>query len=183
MHRQGPVRRLLLIEHVPYAVQPGCRLNEALSVCEPSWNLPARTPAVISLYLWEKPKMKTCLVQNSSLPGPTRGICCFWTTEIAEGLLFLPRNPSSGVASTFEGWWSKRWRNYVCTSDAHWAWSCGKLHFYMLFPGWKQIFKLILFLIISQKFHSCVFSIINNGQISCNSVYLFWPIASFTTYS
>lgn len=83
----------LLIERVPYAVQPECRLNEALLVCEPSWNLPARTPAVISLYLWEKPKMKTCLVQDSSLPGPTHGICCFWTTERAEGLLFLPRNP------------------------------------------------------------------------------------------
>lgn len=94
MHAQaGPVQRRLLIEHVPYAVQPGCRLNEALSVCEPSWNLPARTPAVISLYLWEKPKMKTCLVQDASLPGPTHGICCFWTTERAEGLLFLPRNP------------------------------------------------------------------------------------------
>lgn len=38
----------LLIERGPYAVQPGCRLMR-LSVCEPSWNLPARTPAVLSL--------------------------------------------------------------------------------------------------------------------------------------
>lgn len=136
MRAQAGRVRDQLIEHVLMQ----CDLDAGQtrpSVCEASRNLPARAPAVIALYLQEKPKMKACLAQDSSWPGPTHVTCCFPTTERVEGSLFLLCNPVHLRRMVFY-----RWRNYPCSSEPRCTWSRGKLHFQVCFLDESKFLSL-----------------------------------------